>query len=87
MAKRTQIYLPADLHQQAFTYAKGKHLSLAAVIRLSLQDFLHQRERPPKRTYEKDPLWSLVGMMKGKERDLSSRHDHYLYGRSKTSCQ
>lgn len=82
-AKRTQIYLPTDLHQQASTFAKGKGQSLAQVIRISLADFLERKHRPSKRVYEKDPIWKLAGMMSGKERDLSTQHDHYLYGRPK----
>jgi hypothetical protein len=83
-AKRTQIYLPTDLHQQAFSYARGKRLSFAAVIRLSLQDFLVRNQQPSKRTYEKDPLWMLLGAARSRDGDLSTWHDHYLYGRPKT---
>lgn len=84
-AKRTQVYLPTDLHQQAFAYARGRRLSLASVIRLSLQDFLARNQRPSKRAYDHDPLWRLCGAARSREGDLSARHDDYLYGRPKTA--
>lgn len=83
--KRTQIYLPSDLYQQAFAYARGKRVSLASIVRLSLQDFLTRSERPSKRVYAKDPLWKLCGAARSREGDLSARHDDYLYGRPKTA--
>ena len=83
-AKRTQIYLPADLFQQAAAYARGRRLSMAAVIRVSLQDFLTKR-RPSKRAYDQDPLWRLCGAARSQTGDLSLWHDHYLYGRPKTA--
>lgn len=85
-AKRTQIYLPADLHQQAAAFAKGKGQSLAAVIRVSLIKFLGRKRRPSKRAYEQDPIWRLVGAISSKDGDLSRCHDAYLYGRSKADC-
>ena len=87
IAKRTQIYLPTDLHQQASAFAKGNGQSLAAVIRVSLIDFLGRKRRPSKRAYEKDPIWRLVGAVSGKDGDLSRCHDAYLYGRSKAACR
>ena len=85
--KRTQIYLPVDLHRQASTFAKGKGQSLAQVIRVSLLDFLECNHRPSKRAYEKDPIWRLVGAVRSKDGDLSRCHDYYLYGRPKASCR
>lgn len=88
MAKRTQIYLPTDLHRQAAAFAKGQGRSLAQVIRLSLVDFLKKRtHRLSKQAYEKDPIWQLVGAIRSKEGDLSRCHDYYLYGRPKASCR
>ena len=84
-AKRTQVYLPTDLFQQVSAYARGRRLSLAAVIRVSLQDFLTKRQRPSKRAYEGDPLWRLCGAAQSRAGDLSVEHDHYLYGRPKAA--
>ena len=86
-AKRTQIYLPADLHQQVSSYAQRKRLPMAAVIRLSVRDFLDRHARLSKRAYDKDPVWRLVGAISSKDGDLSRCHDYYLYGRPKTSCR
>jgi len=86
-ARRTQVYLPDDLHRRAFTYAKGKRLSFAAVIRVSLQDFLTRHQTPSKRAYDKDPLWKLLGAARSADGDLSRCHDYYLYGRPKAACR
>jgi hypothetical protein len=78
--KRTQIYLPASLHQQATSYARARRLSLAAVIRLSLQERLKRTQRLSKREYDRDPIWRLEGRAESATGDLSSNHDFYLYG-------
>lgn len=86
-SKRTQIYLPSSLHEQAAAYARRHNLSLAAVIRISLQDRLRRAPGLSKKAYDTDPIWTLVGAArsKGKPTDVSVYHDHYLYGRSKAS--
>ena len=78
--KRTQIYLPAELHDQVQRYAKQRGLSIAAVIRLSLEQSLAHRQRLSRRAYDADPLWEIVGIGKSREGDLSTQHDYYLYG-------
>jgi hypothetical protein len=82
--KRTQLYLPADLYEQALRYARKRGLSLAAVVRLSLRESLGRRERLSKHSYETDPVWKLVGRVDSGQGDLADAHDHYLYGRPKT---
>ncbi len=78
--KRTQIYLPSALHQQAVAYAKARGLSLAAVIRISLQERLKRQPRLSKRDYDQDPIWRLEGRAESQTGDLSINHDFYLYG-------
>lgn len=85
-AKRTQIYLPADLYQEVLRYANAEGLSLAAVIRWALQRSLPHVHTPSAWTYERDPIWKLVGAAKSREGDLSTCHDHYLYGKPKAAC-
>ncbi len=80
-AKRTQVYLPADLHEQALRYAKRQRLSLAGVIRAALIQTLHRSGKQTHRCYDHDPLWKVIGAAKSKDGDLSARHDAYLYGR------
>lgn len=86
-AKRTQIYLPPTLHEQASAYARRHSLSLAAVIRISLQERLRRAPAVSKKAYDTDPIWTLIGAArsKGKATDVSLYHDHYLYGCSKAS--
>ena len=82
--RRTQLYLPDELHEAALRYAKARGLSLAAVVRIALHESLGRRTRVPRQAYAHDPVWKLLGAMKSGQRDLSTWHDHYLYGRSKT---
>lgn len=82
--KRTQIYLPAELHEQVQRYAKQRGLSIAAVIRLSLQHSLARAHRLSHRTYDNDPVWKLIGAAQSKDGDLSSHHDYYLYGKPRS---
>ena len=79
--KRTQIYLPAELHERVQRYARQRGLSIAAVIRFSLETSLDQPRRLSKRAYERDPLWKIVGMARSGVHNLSTAHDHYLYGK------
>ena len=81
-SKRTQLYLPAELHEQAVRYAKARGLSLAAVVRIALHESLDRTGRVSKRGYEHDAIWKLVGAGQSQDGDLSARHDQYLYGRS-----
>lgn len=82
--KRTQIYLPAELHERVQRYARQRGLSIAAVIRLSLQHSLEQARRLSNRHYEHDPVWKLIGAAESKDGDLSTRHDYYLYGKPRS---
>jgi len=80
-AKRTQVYLPTELHERVQRSARQRGVSIAAVIRLSLEQSLEQPRHLSKRAYDNDPIWSLVGIGKSREGDLSVHHDHYLYGK------
>ena len=81
--RRTQLYLPAELHEQVLHYARAKGVSLAAIVRLSLQETLKRKEWLSKPTYDRDPIWRLLGAAKSKDGDHSTRHDAYLYSRGK----
>ena len=82
--KRTQVYLPAELHEQVQRYAKGRGLSIAAVIRISLQRALAGAPHLPKQAYQHDSVWRVIGSGRSKDGDLSIHHDHYLYGKPRS---
>lgn len=73
--KRTTIMLSEDLRRRAFLRAKQRGVSLGELIRDSLDAAL------PKGSYdaEQDPLFEDVVFDGPAPRDLSSKHDEYLY--------
>ena len=73
--KRTTIMLPEDLRRRAMTRARQRGVSLGELIRDSLDAAL------PGVSYEagSDPLFEDVVFDGPAPRDLSTRHDKYLY--------
>jgi hypothetical protein len=73
--KRTTIMLPEDLRRRALFRANQRGVSLGELIRDSLDSTL------PNVSYdiEKDPLFEDVVFDGPAPRDLSRRHDEYLY--------
>lgn len=79
MAVRTQVYLPEELYRRLRARASKTGKSMAEQIRESLERYLDETEAAvPK---PDDPLWGLAAQAEGTDRDLSSRHDTYLYGK------
>ena len=71
--KRTTIMLPEALRQRASSHAKQRGISLGELIRSSLDTTL------PAASYEEDPLFEDVVFDGPAPRDLSAKHDKYLY--------
>ena len=73
--KRTTIMLPEDLRRRAIFRARQRGVSLGELIRDSLDAVL------PNVSYDagKDPLFEDVVFDGPAPRDLSTRHDKYLY--------
>lgn len=77
MAVRTQIYLPEELYRRLRAKAAETGKSMAEQIRESLERYFDETEASiPK---PDDPVWALAGRVEGKNRDLASAHDAYLY--------
>lgn len=76
--KRTTIVLPDDLRARAVKRAQKAHVSLAELIRQSLEDTLRRKVTD---SWEDDPFFSdqEKAFFKG-PRDLAKNHDKYLYG-------
>lgn len=79
MSVRTQIYLPEDLYKRLQDRAKTSGKSMAEQIRESLVLYFTEVEaNTPK---PKDPIWGILGCTAGKDHNLSTHHDDYLYPR------
>ena len=72
--KRLQIMIDEDLDAALGLQATQEGVSKAALIRRYVGERL--RPLPP---LEEDPLWDIVGMIKGGSPDDSSRIDEVVY--------
>ncbi len=72
--KRLQIMIDEDLDAALGLQAAQEGVSKAALIRRYVGERL--RPLPP---LEEDPLWDIVGMIKGGSPDDSSRIDEVVY--------
>lgn len=76
--KRTQLYLPIDLYRAVQQAAKARGLSLAALARQALEQYLgHMTKR--RTNWATDPLHRLGGCIKNGPRDLSTSVDEEIY--------
>jgi hypothetical protein len=73
--KRLQIMIEEDLDALLERQARAEGVSKAALIRRYVRQSI--TPLPP---LEDDPLWDLVGMVKGGSPDDSSRVDEVVYG-------
>lgn len=74
--KRTQLYLPLEMFQKLQQMAEGRDVSLAALIRDALAEYLERQERLV--DYANDPVKALIGSFEA-DVDLSKNHYQYLY--------
>jgi hypothetical protein len=82
---KTQIYLPKSLFGNLKKHARKDKKSVAQVIRDAIGAFLEEHAQPHV-DWKTDPISRSIGMAKGGDRDLSTRHDKYLYGWNKKSA-
>jgi hypothetical protein len=73
--KRLQIMIEEDLDAALARQAETEGVSKAALIRR----YVGERLRPPS-AIEDDPLWAIVGMIKGGSPDDSMRVNEVVYG-------
>ncbi len=76
------MYFPLALFKDLQTVARREHASVAELVRRAAQKYLEEY-RNKKINWKNDPLWTIVGSGESRMGDLSSEHDHYLYGSSK----
>jgi predicted DNA-binding protein len=74
--KRTQIYLPRDIHNKLKTLSDQQDKSMAYIIREAIVS--HLREPSPEYITGDNDLLEVVGIIKGKDRDVSKNLRKYL---------
>ena len=75
---RTTIMLPDELKMRALQHAHAHSQSLGQLIRESLERGLKDI---PSKSSKSDSFWADTVVFKGPApRDLSKKHDEYLYG-------
>lgn len=83
---RTQVYLPRDIYEQLKERADKEGLTMAHQIREALAQYVVETKEEevlaPKYTIPPDdPIWDMIGMLKGGPEDGSYNHDKYIYVR------
>ena len=77
----TNLYFPKEQYAAIKQIAKKLGVSIAEYIRrLADKDI---KSRTKHIDWEHDSFWNIVGIVRGKETDLSVNHDYYLYGGKK----
>ena len=78
--RKTQVYFPAELHEQLKEYAQRQGISMAEVIRKAVCQYL-ENSAPSAQDWKSDPINKIVGMIKGTGvTDAAENHDYYAYG-------
>jgi predicted transcriptional regulator len=73
---RTQVYLSPEQHRRLAEQAAREGVSLAALVRRAVAEYLDRREfRPPA---ARDAYLRIVGLGSSGQSDVAERHDHYL---------
>jgi len=76
---RTQVYFPEDLHRELFLLAKKENLAMAELVRQFVK--IGVRIKRSKKSSGETLLKLASDAVKGLPKDLSNRHDEYLYGK------
>lgn len=81
---RTQIYLPADVHEKLRARAERQGLTLALQIRAALEEYFNRLDVVEEGVLRADdPIFRFIGIGSGGTSDAALEHDHYLYGSPK----
>lgn len=81
---RTQVYLEDDVVESLQRLARAEGTSMGELIRRGARRILEE-SAGARRWESADPVWELVGLVKGgRPDDASAKVDSYLYGESAT---
>ncbi len=75
--RRVQLYLPEEQYRGVMRLADERRTSFAQVVREAIEEFFRKNHA----RWGNDPITKHIGLFKTKDRDLSIRHDEYLYGK------
>lgn len=73
--KRAQLYLTSEQFRKIMKLAKEKHTTFAQLTREAIDDYLRKSQA----RWNEDPITKHIGILEGKEPDLSVNHDQYIY--------
>ncbi len=79
--KRLTIEWSVDQYELFRKQANTNGTTVSGFIRQLINDFRHRLPKKAHKNYQNDPLYKMRGPFDG-PKDLSEKHDHYLYGRS-----
>jgi hypothetical protein len=74
--KRTQMYFPEDLLNELKRKADKEKTTLSHIVRSAALELIRKDKE---KNWESDSLWNMVGASRSGQRDLSAKHDDYLY--------
>ncbi len=80
MARRTQIYLTEDQYSILTKQASKRRVPLAQLIRQAIDRFIPELI---KKSPEKDSLSKIIGLGESGQKDISEKHDKYLYSKER----
>lgn len=75
--KRKQIYISEEIEEAVKELAACQSVPEAVIIREALQQYITKSS--DKNSKKKNPLYKLIGLVKGGPKDGSKNLDHYLY--------
>jgi hypothetical protein len=81
---RTQICLPANVHEKLRARAERQGLTLALQICAALEEYFNGLDAVKESGLRADdPIFRFIGLGSGQTSDGALEHDHYLYGSPK----
>jgi len=78
---RTQLYLEVEQKKVLEGHSRATGKSVGQLIREAVDEVYQLRRPLNKSLSEDDPIWDYIGSGRSKEKDISTHHDKYLYGR------
>lgn len=85
--KRTQLYLPEEDYEELRERAFRERTSVANLIREAIKEYTtHKRKKTkkkPEQKVEESPLYKIIGLYESGKKDVSEKHDEYLYRKDK----
>lgn len=82
---RFQMFIEETQKEALEKLQQDSKVSVAELVRMAIDKFLSEYRRKKKLSVEDEieELLSIVGICKGGPKDLSDKHDKYLYGITK----